>query len=344
MLYIHQAYAISPQHSFKDILEGNITLSVNNQLKVVEPGYDSVPRNLLRRMGKAVRIGVGASVAYLQGIEEKPAIIIGTGYGGMEDSIAFLKQIMEYDEGMLTAGNFVQSTANATAAQISLMNLNRKYNITHVHRGLAFENAAIDAGLWLNEHPNEQVLLGGVDEISGYNYVLEKLAGLYKEEPVSNTDLFKSKTAGTIAGEGAGMFVVKAHANESIAKMVAIRTLHTRDLGIVEKTAKEFLQQHSIEKIDLLLTGENGDIRQMAYYETIERLMRPNIAIARFKHLCGEYPTATSFSTWLSVQILKSQQVPPQAIKRDGDVKEISSILMYNCYNFDQHSFILINR
>ena len=62
----------------------------------------------------------------------------------MEDCIKFLNQIVEYKEGLLTPANFVQSTSNAAAAQIALVTKNHQYNITHVHRGLAFENALMD--------------------------------------------------------------------------------------------------------------------------------------------------------------------------------------------------------
>ena len=101
--------------------------------------------NILRRMGKAVRIGVGAALPLLDGSSNPDGILIGSANGGMEDCIKFLNQVMEYDEGRLTPTNFVQSTPNAIAAQIGLATLNKGYNITHVHRGLAFENALLDA-------------------------------------------------------------------------------------------------------------------------------------------------------------------------------------------------------
>ena len=67
----------------------------------------------------------------------------------MEDCIKFLNQIIDYEEGLLTPGNFVQSTPNAIAAQLGLMTANKGYNITHVHRGLSFENALLDTILML---------------------------------------------------------------------------------------------------------------------------------------------------------------------------------------------------
>ncbi len=85
--------------------------------------------------------------------------------------------------------NFVQSTSNAAAAQIALVTKNHNYNITHVHRGLAFENALMDAVMLLKENPDAGYLLGCTDEISAYNYNIDRLAGWFRDEPVLNTEL-----------------------------------------------------------------------------------------------------------------------------------------------------------
>ena len=62
---------------------------------------------------------------------------------------------------MLTPANFVQSTANAMAAQIGMMSRNQGYNSTHVQRGLAFECALLDAVMFAAESPSKTLLLAG---------------------------------------------------------------------------------------------------------------------------------------------------------------------------------------
>lgn len=137
MLYIHHTSCIYPQKEL-DQPEGpegpaGLAGQVNNQLKAVEPGYEGIPGNMLRRMSKSVRMGIGAALPLLK--YSPDGILIGTGYGGMEDSVRFLNQIIGYDEGILTPGTFVQSTANAIASQLGLLHHNRGYNITYVSRG-----------------------------------------------------------------------------------------------------------------------------------------------------------------------------------------------------------------
>src|SRR5258706_16232567 len=127
MLYIHHTSCISPQQTFGDVDIEHLHTSDNNQLHVIEPAYKNIPPGVLRRMSRNVKIGIVAALPLLQ--ETKvDGIIIGTANGGMEESIRFLNQVIEYDEGLLTPGDFVQSTANAVASQISLKTANKAYN------------------------------------------------------------------------------------------------------------------------------------------------------------------------------------------------------------------------
>ena len=62
MLYIHHTTCISPQQSFGEMDIKKLNTSVNNKLHAIEPAYQGIPPGSLRRMGKAVRIGVGAAL------------------------------------------------------------------------------------------------------------------------------------------------------------------------------------------------------------------------------------------------------------------------------------------
>ena len=48
-------------------------------------------------------------------------MLIGTANGGIEDSIMFLNQIHDYEEGRLTPTSFVQSTYNAIAGMMGMI-------------------------------------------------------------------------------------------------------------------------------------------------------------------------------------------------------------------------------
>ena len=173
-MYIHQTYCISAQ---QDLLQENIELinePVEKKLLAIEPSYAQIPPGILRRMGKSIRMGVGAALPLMSETNAINGIIMGSANAGMDDCVKFLNQIVQYEEGQLTPGSFVQSTGNVIAGQLGLISKNKGYNITHIHLGLAFENALLDAMMQLNTNPSNSYLIGGVDEISPFQYCSER--------------------------------------------------------------------------------------------------------------------------------------------------------------------------
>jgi Beta-ketoacyl synthase, N-terminal domain len=350
MFYIHQTSCISPQQTFRDVDINKLQEAVDKKLLAIEPSYEGIPPGVLRRMGKAVRIGVGAAMPLLQNNPKPDGIIIGTANGGKEDCVKFLNQIVDYKEGLLTPINFVQSTPNAVAAQIALLTNNHGYNISHLHLGLAFEFAMIDADMMLSENPLNSYLLGAADDISIYNYNFEDKMGWYKKEAFTNHAMYETNpiaigSSGSMAGEGAAMFLVNANETGAAAKVVAVDTLHNEDEWVMKEKLQDFIKKNlpAGEKIDLLLTGENGDNRLQKYYSACESLMTDDVTIARFKHMCGEYPTATAMALWLSCHILQHQHIPAHMIKSDAAKPGYKNVLIYNNYKEVQHSFILVS-
>ena len=337
-MFIHQSSCISPQSTFGNIDLDTLIAPENNILKVVEPKYENIPLNILRRMGKAVRIGVGAALPLIEKANKLDGIIIGSANGGTEDCVKFLNQIIEYDEGRLTPTNFVQSTPNAIAAQIGLTTANKGYNITHVHRGLAFENALLDAMMILKENRDARYLLGGVDEVSSYNYNLERLDGWYKKEKVTGIDLYDSKTAGSIAGEGSAMFVVSYEHAGSFLEVKAIKMLHTKDSGEVAAQLKQFIDING--KHDSWLCGENGDARVQPFYKACENNLEDDIIKLHFKHFTGEHPSTTALALWLANRFFETKKIPSHFFKSNPSEKPIDSILLYNTGKGEQHSFL----
>lgn len=343
MLYIHHTSCISPQKTYGNQGFSFDQKSVDGKLLSIEPDYSGIPPGILRRMGKAVRMGVGAALPLLHQQTVPDGIILGTAIGGMEDCIKFLNQIVQYEEGMLTPGNFVQSTPNAVASQIGLMTKNTGYNITHVHRGLAFEMALLDAIMMSEEHPAAEWLVGGVDEISAYNYNIERLGGWYKNGEASSENLFVSGTPGSIAGEGAAMFRVSGIKENAIAAVKAIETIHTNDPVEILKRWRDFLKTHFSDQLpELIITGDNGDARIDPYYKAVQEASPSTSDILRFKHLSGEFPTASGFALWLALSINSLNTIPASAFVAPRKKAAYHNAVIYNNYKGDQHSFTLI--
>ena len=348
MLYIYDTACISPQETFSKYNLKKLHEAEGNLLKALEPTYENLPANALRRMSKSVRMSIGAALQLLNNNTQPcDGIILGTGNASMEETGKFLDQIMEHDEGILSPANFVLSSPNAPATQISQIKKNKNYNITHVHKGHAFENAVIDALMFAMENPEKQYLLGGVDECSTYHFNLENQNGLIKKEIISNHDLYISLTPGAIEGEGAAFFMVGGKHENSLAQLKAINITHQSNEKYIKKWIFDFMDKNlpDGEQIDLLISGDNGDNNFTQFYSECEQLIKDRTGIARFKHLCGEYATAPAFALWLAVNIIcKKISLPAHCYKRFAMSDNIQNILIYNCFQGAQHSLMLIRK
>ncbi|ODS81747.1 MAG: hypothetical protein ABS46_10650 [Cytophagaceae bacterium SCN 52-12] len=352
-MFIKAAICISPQETFPLIAPAaawgtnGLKEHEGDKYFAAEPSYEGlIQAGVLRRMGKAVRMGVGAGVRILKEAPAVDGIIIGTANGGLEDCIKFLNQIVDYDEGTLTPTNFVQSTPNAIAGQLALIHRNTGYNITHVHGGLSFENALVDASLLFEQEQVETLLVGGIEEISEYNHNIDRISGVFKKEPGSSASLLASTSAGTVNGEGAVMFLLERKAAQR--RQVRIREVTTLSFASpaqVEERLSELLDRHDLEaaSIDALMLGYNGDVRSAGWYDRIRGCFGGATPVFSFKNACGEYPTASAFAVWLGHQLLTNQPVPA-TLRCSGKMPDKpANLLIYNHYREEEHSFILLD-
>jgi 3-oxoacyl-[acyl-carrier-protein] synthase II len=310
-LYIRSTSAISPQQTFGDVPFLAETVIYNTpRLAAVEPDYKPfLDPKLSRRMSRVIKMGVAAAKDCLQqaGLALPDAIITGTAYGCVEDTNVFLTRIIEQEEEMLPPTAFIQSTHNTVAAQIALMLQCHAYNNTFVHKSFSFESALMDAAMLFAENEASTILVGGVDEITDANYAIFNRFDTYKKGDFTNTDLYQSNTPGTIAGEGAAFFVLSNKASASdIACLDAFSTFY-KPVDI-ENDIVSFLSANAIqlEDIDLIISGKNGDAVTDAPLNHLEKGLFKNNRIAHYKHLCGEYPTASSFALWMAANVIKT--------------------------------------
>lgn len=349
-IFIKAASCISPQETFiQQLFTSNAKEYNSNFIKAIEPDYKTIiDPKLLRRMSRIVRTGLVAAIACLKeaALSNVDAIITGTAYGCMEDSEKFLQTIVEQDETMLSPTSFIQSTHNTVAAQIALFLKCNAYNNTFVHRGFSFEHALIDSMLLLYEEKAKNILAGSADEMTDFTFNVLKRFGMYKHSAVSNLDLYKSDSRGSIAGEGTAFFVLSTEGSEkNYAELTGIKTFYKPESIIsVEEKIHEFLEakELSIEDIDLVITGKNGDCKIDKEYDELQENVFTKTPVINYKHLCGEYPTSSSFAMWLAASIIKNQQLP-KCFEEEISTTNFKRILIYNNYQSKYHSLILLS-
>jgi len=344
--YIRSSACISPQKTFNDDFLNDIVVYTGTRLPAIEPDYkEFIDPKQIRRMSHVIKMGVAAAKKCLQdaGVEVPGAIITGTAFGCMEDTVTFLTRIVEQQEDLLPPTAFIQSTHNTVAAQIALMLQCHNYNLTYVHKGISFESALADGLMLMNEGEAENVLVGATEEMVDTSFKVLTRLGLYKRRPISNLDLFKERSKGTIGGEGAAFFLLEAKPSEdTFAELTDLKTLYKPQH--IEASIADFLNANFLEinDIDLVVTGRNGDVRNDELYDSLGAALFKNSPVANYKHLSGDYPVSSSFALWLTVNILKNRTVPAVILEK-GTINSPKKILIYNHYQQKYHSIMLVS-
>jgi len=347
--YINGIGCVSAQKTFEgDFASAFETHENLNVLSVEAPPYkDYFSPIAARRMAKGVKNGIVASTIAMKesGLEMPDAIITGTGMGCIEDSDKFLKAIIDNNEEFLTPTSFIQSTHNTVAAQIALGLQCKAYNFTYVNAAVSFESALLDAKLQIDEGEANSTLIGAIDEMTDYTVSLFKLAGFIKKDSEAVFPVLDSKTSGTVFGEGATFFVLEnTRKSSTYAEVKDVEIINEIALDLLAEKAEQFLKTNglSVSDIDLLITGINGDAAFNDYYEALTSQFA-GTSQAYYKHLSGEYNTASAFGLYVGANIIRSQQVP-QILKSNNLSKpQYKHILLYNQYRGIDHSFTLIS-
>jgi 3-oxoacyl-(acyl-carrier-protein) synthase len=347
-MYITDSACISPQKTFDNaFLEGDVKVHLGDRYVAIEPDYGQlIPAGLLRRMGKAVRMGVGAGLPLIRKTEVD-GIILGTANGGLEDCLKFLNQIVDYNEGTLTPTNFVQSTPNAVAGNLALMSKTTGYNTTHVHKGLAFESALLDAMLLFEEKKANSLLVGNVEEISDYNHNIDFLSGAFKTGEISSETLFEMDSPGSVNGEGATMFILEPENSQNAKAQITdvYQTSYLQESDLSERILY-FLKRNGLDvsEIDTLILGLSGDNRTDHWFTNLQTELFPASNAFSYKNMVGDYPTASAFAVWLALQLLSGKTVPEQCVYGKRISRKTENVLIYNHYKAEQHGFILLRR
>jgi 3-oxoacyl-(acyl-carrier-protein) synthase len=349
-VYINSAACISVQDTLNENFFQNLKSENSTQvLKAIEPNYkEFIPPAMSRRMSKTVKMSSLASKYALQeaGIENPDAIIVGTGMGCSQDSEKFLKNVIDNNEEFLTPTFFIQSTHNTVAGQIALALQCHAYNFTYVNTSSSLEFSFLDAKLQINDGEADDVLVGSTDEQTERTMELYKLNKTIKKEENLPVDYLNSTTEGVIWGEGSSFFVLgKDKTENSYAQLKDIQISSRLDIEETQQFIEDFLAKNNLTNndIDAVILGFSGDRESDVYYTKTMDLFQ-NSALLYYKHLSGEFNTASGFSTFMACHILKNQEIPEvmmiNTLKKEG----IKNILLYNHLGGSDHSLVLLEK
>lgn len=306
-IYIQRYKTISVLDSFEDGVSNHLP---NSTKTLIEPNYkELIPANLLRRMSNVLKMGVGCAVK-TAGDESLDGIIVASGIGCFNNSIAFTKNYKQKLSGALSPTPFIQSTDNAIAGQIAIVLKNHGYNNTYIHKGIAFENALLDATMLLNEG-EEKVLVGGVDEwIKTFEY---------------------TGAANEWIGEGASFFVLSSEKENAKAEIQNTWVLNSSPQTI-EKDIETYLKEKNLNKPQLILAGNS--------YIDQDRIDLSAICDETFFYSdhCGIYFTNSAFAMQLAAEIVEGNH------DQSPWGKDKTEILIVNNFNDEMFGVTYISR
>jgi len=349
-VYINSAACISVQDTLNENFLQNLKAETSSQiLKAIEPVYkEFIPPAMIRRMSKTVKMSSVASNFALKeaGVKNPDAVIVGTGIGCSQDSEKFLKNVLDNNEEFLTPTYFIQSTHNTVAGQIALGLQCHAYNFTYVNTSSSLEFSMLDAKLQIADGEAENVLVGSTDEQTERTMELYKLNKTIKKEEDLPVDYLNSETHGVVWGEGASFFVLgKEKSKNTYTQLKDIQIVNTLDLEETKQSIEEFLSKNNLTNtnIDAVILGFSGDAESDGYYKKAMELFVDS-SFLYYKHLSGEFNTASGFSIFMACHILKNQEIPEVMMINDLKKQAIENVLLYNHLGGNDHSLVLLGK
>ena len=325
-LFINKATAISPINSWgteNTLL--NVPDASTGYFVCKEPDYKTIiDKKLLRRMSKFIKMSVANAIECLAGagLEQPDAILTGTALGCVADTVDFLKQLNENNETLLNPTAFMQSTHNTASGQIALLLGCKNFNVTFSQKNTSFESALLQAEMMLPGNGYQNILVGGMDEITPESFQL-----------LSQTDCFgKNVEKPYLPGEGAAFFVLSDQKSEKCLGKLEGLAFYPENISPAE--IEDFLKKNNLtfNQIGLFLTGAHP--HNEATMGISKFFSRENIVW--FKEFCGEYDTSSAFALWLALQFLNQ--------KIEGyERKTAEKILIHNQGSGLLHSLMLVS-
>jgi len=348
--YINGIGIISPQNTadatdfLSEIVEYNTDF-----LSCIEPNY----RNFIdpiasRRMSRLIKMGVSSAKMCLTdaGCSMPDGIITGTGLGSVEDTEKILHS-NSVESPLTNPTPFIQSTYNTISSQIAIMLKCTNYNSTYVHRIFSFESGLQDALMHISENSDNNILVGGIDEMTQNHLTIIRRLGHWKMRPASNLNLLDYSNPGALAGQGSAHFLLSGQKiDNTYCKLIDVCTFYKpENIEAIEQRIYNFLagSDLKLEDIDLVITGINGDPYNDEHYYQLQRTFFKEVLLSYYKHLCGEYLTSSGFALWMAANILKRQVVPPVILLNGTSPKRLKNILIYNHFRQVEHSLILLS-
>jgi len=279
--------------------------------------------NRLQQMALvAARKSFGPGLAAAATAPEKICVAIGTGFGSLDDTAAFVENMILKDERAPRPSFFTSSVHNSLASQIAIELNCSGLNSTPVQREISFETALWQGATELASGRADFALAGAADELSRYQIAAGLRWGWWHEsspEIRPFAGALKNRER-PLPGEGGAVVTLGRAGNPApaLAFVSAIRIgrSENQDAAAEARWILETLERDGIPAgdVDLLLTGANGLTKPDDFYRAVagelSRRAGRSIPCGAYKHACGEHHSASAFGFLTAVGLVRGDLAP----------------------------------
>ena len=322
------------------------------------------PPERIKRMGRGQELAIGAVQRAIGNCAAPPdrggstAVSVGTAWAEEGDEITFLENLIKLGEKGAKPAFFVNSVKNALASQLALTFGFQGENQTFAHDALSFESALWQGTRLLAAGRSRHAVVCGVEALVEFQEIHGHLLGWYGTDSAGLAPLSGQTRAGggTLPGEGAAAFVLTPPGATAapLARLLGVRARGPLQRSPVLEPSDEltFLERAlrdsgtGLDEVGLVLLGANGDVGLDATYAEVARGLRaraPGAAVGVYRHLTGDFATASALGFELAVRAVAARTVPAEVCVVDGSPGSIDRVLLYHVTSAGYHSAMIVS-
>jgi 3-oxoacyl-(acyl-carrier-protein) synthase len=331
------------------------------------------PPERIKRMGRGQEMAIGAvkramdscSSAEPPARGSQTAVSVGTAWAEEGDEIVFLENLIKLGEKAAKPAYFVNSVKNALASQLALTFGFQGENQTFAHDALSFESALWQGAHLLSAGRARHAIVCGVEALVEFQEIHGHLLGWYGTDPAPLAPLAplaepsahkRAAGQGSLPGEGAAAFVLTAPGTVTapLARLVGVRArgplkrepalAASSELAFIEQALRETSTR--LDEIGLVLMGANGDPALDGVYAEVAqglRALAPGTAIGVYRHLTGDFATASALGFELAVRAVAGRTLPSEVRVVAGAPGPIEHVLLYHVTSAGYHSTMIVS-
>ena len=322
-----------------------------------------LPAERVKRLGRGQAMAIGAVGRAVQSCAAPPeksgatAICLGSGWAEEGDEICFLENLVKFGEKGAKPAFFVNSVHNARASQVALNHGFRGENQTFTHDALSFESALWQGARLLCAGRARHAAVVGVDALCEFLEIHGHLLGYLGTSSSPLSPLSGQTMQGSLPGEGAAAFILApaGSTDRPLARVVGVRARGplTRAPALDAKAELAFVEQAAADigvklaDVGLFVLGANGDSALEPIYAAVAEGLRraaPKAGVGVYRHLTGDYATASALGFALAVRAVHQQSVPAELrLVGDAPGAPLTTALLYHVSRLGHHSVMVVS-